>query len=121
MKKKIILKEELHEFIDDMPLDKALNLLEDYIASKLSNDEIYKKYNLEDIEDEPLKYLIPDFHYENEYCPTCKQLQTYRVSEDRSIKRLYCFQCEEDKIIDPKINSFIEFIFMNLYPDIHPK
>jgi len=117
MKKKIILKEDLHELIEDMPLNRAHALLEDYIASKISNEELLKKYNLQDIADERLEILIPDFYYENECCPSCNELITYRVSEDRKINRLYCFQCEEHPLITSEFNQIMKHIFTNQHSE----
>jgi hypothetical protein len=112
-KRKIIHEEDLHPFICYMPLDEALCLLEDYIKADLTDEQIYKKYDMEDlIGEEPLKHLVPDFQYEGDVCPTCKKPIYHRVTDSRKIESLFCPDCEEPPNA-LAINAYLNLFFSN--------
>jgi hypothetical protein len=112
-RRKIIHEEDLHPFICYMPLNEALCLLEDYLKAELPDEEIYKKYDMEDlIGEEPLRLLVPDFQYEGDVCPTCKRPISHHVTESREIERYICPYCEEPPNA-LAINAYLNLFFSN--------
>jgi len=105
-RKKIISREALDPWIDDMSLEEARCLLEDYIKAELSDEEIYQKYGMTDLMDEPLHLLIPTFHYEGDFCPTCKRPIAHKVTRNREIQRYHCPFCEDH----PKLEEMKDFL-----------
>jgi hypothetical protein len=109
-KKKIIKPEHQHPFVCYMSIEESHAFLEDYLEGQLSDEEIYKKYDLEDlIGEEPLHYLVPEFKIEGSVCPTCKRTYGYRVTENREIKRCICGHCEEPEISE-EMQGFWDFL-----------
>lgn len=115
-RKKIIDQESLHPFICYKTIEEAHILLEDYIKADLSDDEIFIKHDIAELNgEEPLIYLIPDFEYEGDYCPKCQRPVSHRVNEEREIIRLFCPSCEEPPLND-KMKAIQEFFIQNKFP-----